>query len=314
MAMMYSRGVKLVFVCVCGTAMVMFVGTSWMNSHKEERAVTDQCGTNFTELSKLDSVKSLLPKASLKYMYKANGCNFVPRPYKKLTAKENHRKNRCVENFKLDHARGNGQFWEGETQYIRHTHHKYLTSDSIVLDIGGNKGEDAEAMIQAYHPGIYIILEPINSLFTALVKRFKNNKKVTLYNFGIAAKNDVFNVNIVGHGGDATSVFASNKGGKCELKVYNTTDFLYRLGGPCIDIDLITINCEGCEFEILETLLSSGLISRFKHVQFATHPNLKHLQRPVERYCEIQQKLARTHVLTYQYKFCWETWRRRSRA
>ncbi|XP_061183056.1 uncharacterized protein LOC133191329 [Saccostrea echinata] len=310
-SMRASRMAKLVLL-ILGGAAVMYFSTSWIRSYNEVRAVqvSDPCQRNFTELSKLESVQPLLPKVSPKFT-KEGYCEGFSKRDKKLTAREMHRKNRCVGNFKLDHARGNGQFWEGETQYIRHTHHKYLNSDSIVLDIGGNKGEDADAMIQAYHPGTYLILEPINSLFTSLVEKFRGYKNVILYNFGIASKNDIFYVNVVGHGGDATSVFTENKGGKCELRVFNTTDFMYRLGVQCLDVDLITINCEGCEFDILETLISSGLISRFKHVQFATHPTLPHLERPVERYCEIQQKLARTHIIDYQYKFCWETWRRK---
>lgn len=305
-----QQGLKLAVMCVSGAA-VLWLWISWSRSPDDPTSLTlksQPCGNNTSGLSRIESVASLLPKRSPKF--KNQKCA-VPSSVRKLSKKEKHLKGRCIENFKRDHARGAGEFWKGETQYIRHKHHRYLTSKSLVIDIGGNKGEDADAMIQAYHPGIYVILEPINSLFTLLVEKFKSNENVILYNFGLAARDSKFYVNVLGHGGDATSVFQGNKGGKCELNVFNTTDFMYRLGVPCLDIDLITINCEGCEFEILETLISSGLISKFRHVQFATHPLLSQLEKPVERYCEIQERLARTHVIDYQFKFCWETWKRK---
>lgn len=306
---MSSRKPKLVLLLV-GLSVVFSVWLTWGGSRKEvqDEMRSDQCGDNFTEVSEITFVKSLLAKRAPKF--RKEDCSIFPGT-QKLTAREIYFKEKCIQNFKLDHAHGSDQFWSGDTQYIRHTHHKYLTSQSLVLDVGGNKGEDADAMIQAFHPGIYVILEPINSLFTKLTDKFKSQDNVILYNFGLAAKDDTFFVNVVGHGGDATSVFTGNKGGKCNLKVYNTTQFMQRLGVPCYDVDLITINCEGCEFEILETLIASGLISHFQHVQFATHPLLTRLEKPVERYCEIQQKLARTHMIEYQYKFCWETWKRK---
>jgi hypothetical protein len=71
----------------------------------------------------------------------------------------------------------------------------------------------------------------------------------------------------------------------------------------------MTINCEGCEYDLLETLLSTDLIYQFRHIQFGTHPTLKNLRDPVRRYCQIQEWLRRSHKLTYQYKFQWETWK-----
>lgn len=232
-----------------------------------------------------------------------------------LTDEENKRALSCISNFKTDHHKGSGDFWSGDTQYIRHKHHKYLNSESVVLDIGGNKGEDAEAIINAYNPGAYVILEPIKTLFNALVTMFKKNSNVMLYDFGLGKKNENFFVNVVGHGGDATSIFIENKQkDSCLLRVYNTTEFLIRLGVACFEVDLITINCEGCEYDILETLLSTNIVQQFRHIQFATHPTLQHLKQPAERYCEILEKLSRTHVISYQYKFCWETWTRKELA
>ena len=261
-----------------------------------------------------EGVKPLTEKVAAKFRSKDLSCasKYFPKPNPQLTPEETIRKQACVKTWAADHRKGSGAFWAGNTQYVRHTHHTYLNSDSVVFDIGGNKGEDAEAMIKRFHPGNYLILEPIKTLFSNLVKMFKSDSTILLYNFGLAKKNDKFYVNVLGHGGDATSVFAGNdNGGSCLLRVVNTTHFLLQMGVPCYEVDLITVNCEGCEFEIMEELIASGMISQFRHVQFATHPTLKHLKNAPERYCEIQEKLKRTHTVSYQYKWCWENWKRK---
>lgn len=289
---------------------------------KQTEKILTKCGDTEEDIrrSSLEQIKPLLPKVPQSHKIKKGIeplCREDTRPIpdNRLTDEESKRQQSCINNFKTDHAKGSGQFWSGDTQFIRHKHHKYLNSESAVLDIGGNKGEDAEAIIKDYNPGVYVILEPIKTLYKALITMFKKNPNVVLYDFGLGKKNDKFFVNVVGHGGDATSVFIeNNKKDSCLLRVYNTTEFLIRLGVSCFDVDLITINCEGCEYDILETLLSTNITQRFRHIQFATHPTLKHLKQPAERYCEIQEKLSRTHVISYQYKFCWESWTRKDIA
>ncbi|XP_078341992.1 uncharacterized protein LOC144627888 [Crassostrea virginica] len=275
-----------------------------------------KCGETYDDfvMAGNEGVKPLTERVAAKFRSMDMSCanRYFPKPNPQLTQEETKRKQACVNTWAADYRKGSGAFWAGNTQYVRHTHHTYLNSESVVFDIGGNKGEDADALIKKFHPGNYLILEPIKTLYSNLVKIFKNDHKVLLYNFGLARKNEHFYVNVLGHGGDATSVFAGNNNGRsCLLRVVNTTHFFLQIGIPCYEVDLITVNCEGCEFEIMEELIASGMISQFRHVQFATHPTLKHLHNAPERYCEIQEKLKRTHTISYQYKWYWESWIRK---
>jgi FkbM family methyltransferase len=266
------------------------------------------------KLSGIESVTSSIDRVSAKFRSKDASCasKTFAKPNPRLTPEETQRMLNCIKNWNRDYHRGRGGFWAGVNYNIRHTHHTYLNTASNVFYIGGNVGEDAEAMIKRYHPGNYIILEPIKTLYTKLVTMFKSNKNVTVYNFGLGKKYAKFYVNVWGRGGDATSIFAGNdNGGSCLLRIINIKDFLVKVGLPCYEVDLITVNCEGCEFEILEELISSGMIGQFRNIQFASHPVLKGLKQPVERYCEIQEKLKRTHTISYQYKWCWENWKRK---
>ncbi|XP_060063894.1 uncharacterized protein LOC132544329 [Ylistrum balloti] len=229
-----------------------------------------------------------------------------------LNKNEQSRADHCVQNYEHDFKAAHELFWYGDNQYVRHHHHKYLTNQSLVIDVGGNVGEDAEYFIQHYNPKNYVILEPLKLLYRNLVKKFTLRHNIVTYNVGLGKKNEVFMLSIEGHDGDATSPFlAKTAEGTCSLKVVNTTVFLTKLGVGCYDVDLLTLNCEGCEYDVLESLLATSLINNFKHIQFATHVKLQYLVNPVKRYCDIQELLQRTHRLSYSYKFNWETWTRK---
>lgn len=229
-----------------------------------------------------------------------------------LNDEEQERAKVCVTNYESDYLSAHTLFWSDDNQYIRHTHHKYLTNESLVIDVGGNVGEDAEYFLRNYRPKSYVILEPLKLLYRGLVSRFKNRPHVVMYNIGLSKKNEKFMLSIEGNAGDATSPFrAKASEGTCSLKVVNTTAFIGKLGVGCYDVDLVTINCEGCEYAVLESILGTSLVNNFKHIQFATHTKLANLVDPVTRYCEIQELLLRTHRLSYSYKFNWETWTRR---
>lgn len=218
----------------------------------------------------------------------------------------------CVFNYRRDIEKSLREFYIDNQELIRRTHHKYLTSESIIIEVGGNNGDDASAMIEMYRPYKYIVLEPMKLLFIKLKERLKGNKNVMLYNFGLGALNGIFHVNIPGNQGAGASLFkTSSLKGTCSLEVVNATSFFLLLGVGCFEVDLLTINCEGCEFDVLETILTSNLINYFRHIQYATHSTLESVADPVERYCKIQEKLARTHRLAYQFRFVWETWQRK---
>lgn len=181
-----------------------------------------------------------------------------------------------------------------------------------MIEVGGNIGYDAERFIKRYNPSVYVILEPLKLLYKGLTELFENNNNVFLYNVGVGKKNEKFMLKIEGNLGDATSPFFGTGKGTCSLKVANATEFFIRLGVGCVEFDLITINCEGCEYDLLEVMVETNIIKYFKNVQFATHSKLATLKEPVKRYCEMQEILARTHKITYQYKFQWENWVRKN--
>lgn len=219
----------------------------------------------------------------------------------------------CKKNYKDEIGEGWREFKARNHEDMPRQHHKYLTSESVIIEVGGNKGDSASAMIDLYRPYVYIILEPVKLVFRKLKERFNKTKNVVLYNFGLGALNGIFYVNIEGQDGELTSLYKrSSLKGTCSLKIVNATSFFLLLGVGCFEVDLLVLNCEGCELDVLESVLSSNLINYFRHIQFViSHSTLEYVSDPVERYCKIQQFLLRTHRPIYQFRYVTETWRRK---
>ena len=126
-------------------------------------------------------------------------------------------------------------------------------------------------------------------------------------NIGLGKKTCAVNIDVRG---EATSIFA--KAGNTTVKLVSSLEFFTKIGVGYFDIDLLTMDCEGCELDILDDLLENNMMQYFKNIQFESHSHVTRLKRDnwEERYCRMQQYLTRSHRLTFQYKHVWENWRR----
>lgn len=224
-----------------------------------------------------------------------------------LTEMEEKRIQSCVDTAPRDRSKSNGGFF-GKNELIRRNHHSYLNNEKIMIEIGGNWGWDAGNFSKLFNPR-YIILEPLEEYVKILEKKFEKNPQVIIYKLGLGTTNEKLMVKLEGNNACATSKFSGLKG-NVPIYISNAIDFFTDLGVGIYDVDLLTMNCEGCEYEVLETLLKTNMILRFRNIQWGTHSSLKGLQQPFYRYCRIQEILSRTHRPTYRYKLIWESWRR----
>ena len=226
----------------------------------------------------------------------------------KFSALEKQRQSICVQHLTGNRQEDRVRYLKDNAEPMRHSHLSYLKPESVVIEVGGNRGHDTDRMVKSYDP-IIITLEPVEAMAIKLKELFKDNKKVTVLNFGLGKVTAEEFVDVSGQGGEATSLFKKNSG-STSLILVNTTQFLLRTGVGKFDIDLFLINCEGCEFEVLEAIISSGLSNKFKNIQFQAH-NLPGIRDQDNRYCQIEVLLNRTHSPTYRYRYVWEHWRRK---
>ena len=179
-----------------------------------------------------------------------------------------------------------------------------LTSESIVFDLGGYKGDFAEDIHNKYGCYIYVF-EPVKKYYLACIRRFKGNKKIKCFNYGLSNESGNF---LISDDNDASSLIKNNTSATCEKVLIKS--FSEELSALNVEhIDLLKINIEGPEFLILPDIISKKLILKINYLQVQFHtfyPNSNILRN------EIREKLTLTHLEEWNYPFIWESWKRKN--
>ena len=152
--------------------------------------------------------------------------------------------------------------WFADKGDYTHNLNYYLNENSIVIDLGGYKGIWVEQMLKKYNCNFYII-EPLSEYYNLMVNKFKNNSNVYLLNVGISTENKK---GIIYTNGDGSSSNTDN--GKPIEVNFNTIESIFEIWN-LKKIDLIQINIEGDEYPLLEQMIATGMIFKFKNIQIS---------------------------------------------
>ena len=170
-----------------------------------------------------------------------------------------------------------------------------LDEDSVVLDVGGYKGNWSASILDKYNPYI-CIFEPVKEFYEVCKNRFKDNPKITVLNYGFSNKHEEQTICLCN---DASAVSAE---GACKVTLEDIATAI------TTKVDLISINIEGSEYNVLPRMIESGIVKLCKYIQVQFH--WKGVENCVQMRDEVRRKLAETHTETYCYPFVWESWRR----
>ena len=175
-----------------------------------------------------------------------------------------------------------------------------LDNKSVVFDLGGYEGQYASDLFSRMPCNIYIF-EPVIEYAKAIEDRYKNNKMIKSFPFGLSDKNQKIKIAKIG---DASSVFRSNS--SKNLQSIMLKDIVEFMNEKSIkNLDLIKINIEGGEYQVLNRLIGTNLIKNIKNilVQFHDIDSSSKSERDL-----IRNKLKKTHNCKYCYEFVWENW------
>ena len=176
-----------------------------------------------------------------------------------------------------------------------------LTDKSVIMDLGGFKGDWTNIMINKYNCKSHIF-EPVESLVNKIASRFAGDKRVRVYDVAVGNKRSECKMY---HGADETSLFSLGDSNNFEtIKMLEVGDVLDKLK---LDfVDLVKINIEGGEFDLLDTIINNNLQSKFGNIQVQFH---KVENDSVERREKIREGLSKTHTCTWEYPWVWENWK-----
>lgn len=174
--------------------------------------------------------------------------------------------------------------------------HPYLTPTSLVVDVGGYKGDWTAGILSRYSPYVDIF-EPVKSFVEHLRRRFAGDNRVSIHPVALEDKHESREITV---DEDRSSFFTEGKKETIIVEDIGT----YPLGGA----DLISINAEGSEYRILPRLIETGMVKIYKNIQVQFHYTIPGAYELRER---IRNGLNKTHQPVYNFPFVWESWRRK---
>lgn len=175
--------------------------------------------------------------------------------------------------------------------FSEHQRYEYdLTPDSVVIDVGGYEGNWAKTMYEKYGCTV-IVLEPVPKFYEAIKQRFANCSGIHVLNVGLG---DANREHPFGIQGDRTGRFNPSDD-RVTVSIISPQTLLDSPYCNNRQIDVLKLNCEGAEFEILETILDQGLEHRFEALQAQPHSVVPDA---VNRWAKIRERLLVSFEIT----------------
>lgn len=131
-----------------------------------------------------------------------------------------------------------------------------ITENSTVVEVGGYLGIFTSEMITQKNPNLHII-EPITAFYNELVNKFGNNKKVSIHKTCISDKAEDKTFWINGYSTSENKTWAASEQSET-IKSIRFEDFCKQ--NNITEIDLLAINCEGCEYTIVPEILKQTTV------------------------------------------------------
>ena len=177
-----------------------------------------------------------------------------------------------------------------------------LNKNSVVLDLGGFKGEWASKIYGRYGCRVEIF-EPVPAFANRIQEHFKDVTEVNVHCLGLGARARQETIWIEG---EASSAYrADDKKNMVEIHIVDIAKWLAEANIE--EIDLIKLNIEGAEYELLDRMIETGIHAKCRDIQVQFHDLFPDAEVHMNK---IGAALLKTHHLTYDYKFVWQNWRR----
>jgi FkbM family methyltransferase len=191
----------------------------------------------------------------------------------------------------------------GDTRYRIHSYKNFLKED-IYFDLGAYNGQFAKKFYNVHKCKIYCF-EPVKQFYDKAATLLSNIDSAKCFNYGLGTKNEMLNICLKN---DGSSFYSIENNKNIELvKMVAIDNFINKKNIK--NIKLIKINIEGGEYDLLEYCAQKNLINKFENIQIQFH---KFIEHSYERREKIRKTLSKTHKLSWDFPFIWESWERKN--
>jgi FkbM family methyltransferase len=196
--------------------------------------------------------------------------------------------------------------WFADNGDYTHNINYELNNDSVVIDLGGYYGLWIDEILKKNNPNIpnIILVEPVPEFYNHLVTKYENYEKIKVINVGVSTdKNEATKTLYVSSDGSSTN-FNINVKSVIQIKTMPIDKILS--DNNINQVDLLQINIEGDEYGLMEYMIESNTIDKFKNIQIQFHLGI---DNDIERRNIIQKNLvSKGFKNKFDYPFVWESW------
>jgi FkbM family methyltransferase len=194
--------------------------------------------------------------------------------------------------------------WKSDNGDETHIFNYNINENSIIIDLGGYHGVWVEKFLEKIHPisPKVILVEPVTQFYDHLITKFKNYKNVIIMNCGVSTDGKESTKDLFFSSDGSSTNFKEGRSIKIDTlpidKILSNNNLEF--------VDLIQINIEGDEYSLMEYMVESGIINKFKNIQIQYHLGI---EGDRDRRDKIQKKMLNNDFKkNYDYPFVWESW------
>ena len=202
--------------------------------------------------------------------------------------------------------RGSLNQWFADNGDYTHNINYELNENSVVIDLGGYYGLWVDEILKKNNPNIpnIILVEPVPEFYNHLITKYQQNEKIKVMNVGVSTDNNETTKTLYVSSDGSSTNFNSNVKSVIQIKTLPIDKIL--IDNNINQVDLLQINIEGDEYGLMEYMIESGIIDKFKNIQIQFHLGI---ENDVERRINIQKNLiSKGFKNKFDYPFVWESW------
>lgn len=197
-----------------------------------------------------------------------------------------------------------------------------LAAAPMIVDVGGNTNAADSLTFKRLYPHASVhVYEPVAE-YAATLRAALAHTDIAVHAVGLGSQPRNISYQPDQLAGESTFVMEGydNTAARDDVQqrpdsgtlaiIDGATEILDLLKGAARDrVDVVHLNCEGCEWELLQRLADGGVLPRVATLQVSFHNYGKAgIGDLLPKYCLIHEKMRRTHALVKGVPFGWERW------
>lgn len=199
--------------------------------------------------------------------------------------------------------------WNEEERFM--PEHTLRGPGCSIWEVGANiKASDSRQFMSIFPDCQFHAYEAVPQFADSLLQHWSNEKGATqlhIHAYGLGGRSRTFTMHEASLAGQSTFIQESYQG-NISVQVKTFDEAVEEAHGIPT---MISLNCEGCEWDLLRAGLDSGFLQQVSVIQIGWHNYGEHIGERVLQLCTLRQRLGISHDFVTGVAFGWERWRKR---